>query len=391
MYRLAFLLALCLQPDPPEARELVRQAAAAIKRYPSYQLESVIRIEMQGGAIHTKMEMPSSVSVRRPDHLRVQARSQAGVVDIASDGEYTWYYVSAAKQYVKRAAAASPEAAAGNMGILPNGLPDVSQSIQSVRITGEDTLIIGGEKMPCWVVETIFGKIVLIDPPILVDKGRQVSWIRKSDSLCLQNTFEAELHRPEAGEPVHMTQSTETTALRLNVSLPDSLFAFNPPPDARETADWTLPGIVKPDLIGKTAPDFRGATLDGGPVALGDFKGKVVLLEFWASWCVPCRRELPVLEKLRREFSGAGLRVVGINVGEDAAAVKKFLASQPLSYPVIPMDDSAELIAKLAVNSLPTTVLIDRQGRIASYEAGARGEAALRADLEKLGIGKAQP
>ncbi len=83
--------------------------------------------------------------------------------------------------------------------------------------------------------------------------------------------------------------------------------------------------------------------------------------------------------------------MVGINVGEDAAAVKKFLASQPLSYPVIPMDDSAELIAKLAVNSLPTTVLIDRQGRIASYEAGARGEAALRADLEKLGIGKAQP
>ena len=388
MYRLVLLLTPFFMTDQPDPRDLVRQASQAIKRYPSYQLESIVKIEMNGGVIHNKMEMPSSVSVRRPDHMRVESRSRAGTVTIVSDGEHTWYYVSTAKEYVERVASASPESAVGNAGIVPKNLPDVAKSIKSVRITGEDTLIVAGEKMPCWVIETIFDQIVLIDPPILIEEGKQISWIRKSDSLSLQNTFEATLELPGVDEPVRMTQSTETTALRLNVSLPDSLFVFTPPANARETADWTLPGIVKPDLVGKTAPDFRGTTLDGADVALEDLKGKVVLLDFWASWSVPCRRELPVLEKLHHEFGDSGLRVVGINVGDDAPAVKKFLGGTPLSYPIVPMDDGAELIAKLSVNSLPTTVLIDREGKIASYEVGARGEAALRADLEKLGFVK---
>ncbi len=392
MNRLAFLLAptmlsaMMQQPDP---RELVQAATKAIKHYDSYQLESIVKIEMHGGVIQTNLEMPSSVSVRRPDHVRIESRSQTGtVVNIVSDGEHTWYYVSAAKEYVKRTASASPEAAVGNGGIMPKDLPDVGKSIQSVKITGEDTLTVGGEKMRCWVVETIFDKIMLINPAVVIEKGKQISWIRKSDSLSLQNTFEATLELPGVDEPVQMTQSTVTTSLRLNVSLPDSLFVFTPPANARETADWTLPGIEKPDLVGKAAPDFHATTVDGAEVAMTNLKGKVVLLHFWASWCVPCQRELPKLERLHREFAGAGLAVVGVNVGEDPSALRKFLGQTPLSYPIVPVDDSAELAAKLSVNSFPTMVLIDREGNIASYEVGERDETLLRADLEKLGIGK---
>jgi thiol-disulfide isomerase/thioredoxin len=388
MYRLVILLAPALLIAQPDARELVRQASQAVKQYDSYQLESVVNIEMHGGVINTKLEMPSSISVRRPDHMRIESRSQAGTVDIVSDGAHTWYYLSATKKYIERVASASPEAAVGNAGFMPKNLPDVAKSIQSVKLTGEETLTIGGEKMPCWVIETTFDKIGVPEPPVLIREGKQISWIRKSDQLSLQNTFEATLELPGVAEPVHMTQSTQTTAVRLNIALPDSLFVFTPPAGAKQTEDWTLPGIVKPDVVGRTAPDFRGTTLEGAEVALADLKGKVVLLDFWASWCQPCRRELPGLEKLHHEFGDAGLAVVGINVGEDASAVKKFLGETPLSYPLVPLDESAELVAKLSVSSFPTIVLIDREGKIASYEVGARGEAALRADLEKLGIRK---
>ena len=377
-----------LWTDQPNPRELVRQSSEAIKKYSSYQLESIVNIEMHGGVINTKLEMPSSISVRRPDHMRIESRSQAGTVSIVSDGNQSWYYLSASKRYIKRAASASPESAIGNAGLLPKNLPDATKSIKSVRISGEETLTIAGEKMPCWVVETIFDKIAVTDPVVLIDEGKQISWIRKSDALSLQNTFEATLELPGVDEPVHMTQSTHTTAVRLNVSLPDSLFVFTPPAGALETEDWTLPGIVKPDVVGKTAPDFRGSALDGADVALEDLRGKVVLLDFWASWCQPCRRELPSLEKLHHEFADSGLAVVGINVGEEPSAVKRFLSEIPVSYPLVPMEETSELIAKLSVSSYPTIVLIDREGKIASYEVGERDEAALRADLQKLGIAK---
>jgi thiol-disulfide isomerase/thioredoxin len=388
MYRAAVLLAqvfLLAQPDP---RELVDQASAAIKRYDSYQLESIVNIEMHGGPIQTKLEMPSSISVRRPDRMRIESRSQAGTVDIVSDGEYTWYYLSATKKHIKRAASASPEAAVGNSGLLPKNLPDVTKAVKSVKLNGEETLTVAGEKMPCWVVETTFDQIAVPEPGVLILGGKQVSWIRKSDLLNLQNTFTAKLEMPGVSEPVTMTQSTETTLLRLNPELPDALFVFTAPAGTKETEDWSLPGIVKPDLVGKTAPDFHGSTLDGSKVALDDLRGKVVLLDFWATWCQPCQHDLPGIETLHKEFGGAGLAVVGVNVGEDPAAIRKFLGANPLSYPMVRIDESSELVSKLAVSAFPTVVLIDREGKIASYEVGARGEAALRADLEKLGIGK---
>ena len=376
-------LALAAQPDP---RELVRQSADAIKQYPTYELESIVLIEMHGGIIDTKLEMPSSISVRRPDHMRIESRSKAGQVTIVSDGEHTWYYMSPAKKYIKREASGSPEAAVNDSGILPKNLPDVSKSIKSVKITGEESLPVNGDDMPCWVVETVFNKIELPDHDIIINEGKQLSWIRKSDHLNLQTAFTAKLTMEGVAEPVTMTQSTRTTAVRLNINLQDSLFQFTPPPGATETADWTLPGIAKPDVIGKPAPNFKAKTIAGAAVDLAELRGKVVLLDFWATWCLPCQRELPNLEKLHREFQDKGLVVVGLNVGEERTAVDKFLGSMALTYPLVLVDNEAELVAQLAVNAFPTMVLIDSEGKVAAYEVGSRGEAALRADLAKLGI-----
>ncbi len=373
MKGLALLLFPLWAAAQPDARELLRQSEDAIKQYQTYELESIVLIEMHGGIIDTKLEMPSSISVRRPSHMRIESRSQAGAVTIVGDGEHTWYYLSPPKKYIKRAAVASPEAALNDSGMLPKNLPDIKKSVKSVRIAREESLPVGGEDMPCWIVETSFDRIELPEQNITIVEGTQSSWIRKSDHLSLQTTFSAKLNLPGVSDPVNMTQSTRTAAVRLNVDLPDSLFVFTPPAGAKETEDWTLPGIVRPDVIGKPVPNLKTGTVD-----LAALRGKVVLLDFVTGGCIPCRSDLPILGKLKGEFQDKGLAVVGLNVGADRVSTS--------GIPTVPVDEDAEIISDLAVGSFPTVVLIGSDGKVVSYEVGTRGEAALRADLAKLGI-----
>ena len=131
------------QPDP---RELIRQSAEAIKQFNSYELESVVFIDMQGGPIRNKLEMPSKVAVRRPDRMRIESRSQAGGITIVSDGEHTWFYMTPLRKYIKREASGSPEAAIGNSGLLPKNLPDVSKSIKNDRLTGQEEIGVAGQQ-----------------------------------------------------------------------------------------------------------------------------------------------------------------------------------------------------------------------------------------------------
>lgn len=386
-------LALALAPgllfaQPPDAKDLVRESAGAIKQFKSYQLETAITVEMHGGAIESNMDVPSSVAVRRPDKMRVESKSQAGSVTITSDGEHTWILLEPLNQYIQRDAAGSPEEASAKTSFLPRNLPDVSKSVKSVKLKGEEQIKIGAGRIPCWVVETVYDTIQLGD--MTIGDGAQTTWISKAHKLNLETRFHANLHLSGIETPVEMTQVTRTTLLRLNPDLPDSLFAFTPPEGAKETADWTLPGIVKPDVIGKPAPAFKVKSIAGADIDLASLRGKVVLLNFWTTWCGPCKRELPVLEKLNSEFHDRGLVVVGVNVGDEKSAVEKFLDSFRLTFLVAPAEGLDDLVAELSINAFPTMLLIDRDGKVAAYEVGARGEAGLRKDLAKMGLGDKQ-
>jgi thiol-disulfide isomerase/thioredoxin len=373
------------EPDP---RELVKQSAQAMQRYRSYRLDAVTVIDMKGGAFNNRIEMPTTVAVRRPDRMRVESKSEAADMTIVSDGENTWMYMLPANQYIKRAASSSPDAAVLQSGLLQK-LPDINKSIRSVKLTGQDTLEIEGKKYQCWLVETRFDKIEM---PSFATGGTiqdavQIMWIDKEHNLLLQNSFGARINAPALGVvPIEMLVSTLTTSLQIEPELPDSLFVFTPPEDSKERADWTLPGIERPAFVGKPAPALQAKVMDGSAINVASLKGKVVLLDFWATWCAPCARELPLLEKLSREFRAKGLVVIGVDVGEERAVLEKFLKTAGVTYPIAPVALSHEAVAGYSISSYPTVVLIDREGKVASYEIGARGEAALRADLEKLGL-----
>jgi len=376
------------EPDP---RELVKQSAQAMQRYRSYRLDAVTVIDMKGGAFNNRIEMPTTVAVRRPDRMRVESKSEAADMTIVSDGENTWIHMLPANQYIKRAASSSPDAAVLQSGLLQK-LPDINKSIRSVKLTGQDTLEIEGKKYQCWLVETRFDKIEI---PSFATGGTiqdavQIMWIDKERNLLLQNSFGARINAPALGVPIEMLVSTLTTSIQIEPELPDSLFVFTPPEDSKERADWTLPGIERPAFVGKPAPALKAKAMDGSAINVASLKGKVVLVDFWTTWCGPCKRELPLLEKLSRQFGSKGLFVLGVNVGEDRHVLQEIVKSAKLTYLNLSVEVSDELLSRYSISSYPTVVLIDRAGNVASYEIGARGEAALREDLKKLGLAAKQ-
>lgn len=118
------------------------------------------------------------------------------------------------------------------------------------------------------------------------------------------------------------------------------------------------------------AENFTLETLDGTSVDLGDYRDKFVLLNFWATWCAPCRKEMPALDNLHKELNHAGLEVVGVHVGPSLDSIKKFLDQVPVEFTIL-VDLNMEL-ANWGVLGLPTTFLISPEGRIVYRAVGER-------------------
>ncbi len=111
------------------------------------------------------------------------------------------------------------------------------------------------------------------------------------------------------------------------------------------------------------APDFTLMDANDQPVTLSDLRGQVVMINFWASWCGPCRREMPMLEQISQRYEPLGFTLIGVNVEENPADGQAFLKERPVSFPVLydPENDISKLYDVVA---MPSTVLIDRQGNI---------------------------
>lgn len=129
--------------------------------------------------------------------------------------------------------------------------------------------------------------------------------------------------------------------------------------------------------IGQAAPDFTLPDLSGQSVSLQDYSGQVVLINFWASWCGPCREEMPLLEQLSQRYGPMGFTMLGVNVEEDSSLADRFLQGTPVKFPIL--YDRENAVSELYdVIAMPTTVLVDRQGNIRfvhhGYEAGNENE-----------------
>ena len=143
------------------------------------------------------------------------------------------------------------------------------------------------------------------------------------------------------------------------------------------SAAATLTAAAATLQSGAPAPAFQLNSNTGKPLALADFKGQIVLLNFWATWCGPCRQEMPILEQLNRQYHGKGVTLLGINVEPDSAAAVDWLKATPVSFPIL-FDVDSKVSSLYEVAGMPNTVIVDRKGVVRyihrGYSAGAEND-----------------
>lgn len=128
-------------------------------------------------------------------------------------------------------------------------------------------------------------------------------------------------------------------------------------------------GLIKPAMA--RAPDFNLRDPNGGISGLSGYRGNLVLLNFWATWCAPCRQEMPSMEQLSRSFGGQGFAVVAVNQRENAALVNKFMKTHGLNF-TTPLDTDGRVAAAYRVYGIPVTYLIDGNGQAIGMKSGPK-------------------
>jgi thiol-disulfide isomerase/thioredoxin len=139
------------------------------------------------------------------------------------------------------------------------------------------------------------------------------------------------------------------------------------------------------DETGEPAPRFRAKTTTGEQFNNDSIKGKVVLFEFWTTWCKYCEAESSIVDDIAREFSGKGLIVLAVDVLEPDQKVKKYLVEHPRTVPIVLTKDT-NLAAMYNAQVYPIYVVVDRDGNIAAEQRGAAGERGLRRMLKRAGL-----
>jgi len=168
---------------------------------------------------------------------------------------------------------------------------------------------------------------------------------------------------------------------------------FHPAADAPPFDPASLPvaaGILgdEPIAVGEALPDFELALLGASePLRLSDLRGQPVVLNFWATWCAPCRAEMPILQAVYDDLADEGLKVLAVDVGEEPAIAVSFMRSMGLTLPLL-FDETSAVADRYRISSLPVTYMVDPEGRLSTVMRGAyTSEEQLRTAVDRLMVG----
>ena len=157
---------------------------------------------------------------------------------------------------------------------------------------------------------------------------------------------------------------------------------------------WTLGSSTRVEVgdtdaeEGAMAPiltSFRLPTIDGRELGPQDFSGDVLVVDFWATWCAPCRVQARILDTLREEYEGKEVHFIAVSLGEDEATVKKFTDKNPFPYPVL-YDEQDRISIEASIFALPTVMVINRGGTVEYLEPGLSGASTLREAIDSAAL-----
>jgi peroxiredoxin/outer membrane lipoprotein-sorting protein len=374
-----------------EAVELLKKVSAAYKNLKQFRLELDVKSTMNSGPSQKSRETHISMTAIRPEKMKLILQNDAGQIQYFRNGTTATTYLPRLNQYIQRPVerpngSGSREDEPDTFDFASTGDQIVSQyesideGVTTARMLREEALDLGQEKINCVVIE--------IEASKHHEEGeatqKRTYWIDKTSNLVRKAESENRF-QPESKEEATVLNTKKIFSVFKTLEpIDDGIFKFLPPSGAKEVAEFLEPSQRAENPYGKEAPDFTLKTFKGATVQMKKLRGKVVLLSFWASWCGPCRQEMPVIEKLSHQYRDQGFLVFGVN-DEDRDTIQDYIKENGYSFPTL-VDEEQEAMKLYHVGAIPTTVVVDREGKIASYQVGTSSEADLRATLRELGI-----
>jgi thiol-disulfide isomerase/thioredoxin len=370
-----------------------------LKRYATaktYHIELVEEAQLNGDLRHTWEKQTTTAVVLPNKRYRFEVNSENGWDVDVSDGLSEWFYLPRIGQYTKEPAPASIPGPIPQIPFPgPNSLLQARRTlgkisaprawIRSATYLPDEKIDVNGQAVLCTVVQ---GKGAV---PWQAGVNRDIDttftfWIDKKDQVIWKETE----HREGQFYPdLPHVEFTSDRTVWFKVSepgaqnAPEGLFNFKPPEGVELVKEFASPREkFLHGLQGRQVPAVNLTGPDGKLESLESFRGKPLLLDFWATWCVPCVESLPALEKLYSETVGKGLVVMSIDSDEDAKKATEFLAKRKAPWPNFHLTD--QVVAAFPEHGIPYLVLVDSSGKVVySYEG--LDEPGLRAAVAKLG------
>ncbi len=308
-----------------------------------------------------------------------------------SDGSKTWKALPKAKQWSQINASGAmqiqasdtqeggePEAGGRDLHTRNNKAllmryPAIAKAGREPEWIKEDNYRLGKEKRRCEVVRT---------------RVREITydlWVDAETGFVLQEVQTT--HPLVNGVPGEIKMTTKMKLIEVNDAVDDTAFQFEPENSWKQVEALVLPGDERTSLVGLKAGDFSAKSLDGDGVELSSLRGKVVVLDFWATWCPPCREELPGVDKLRTEF-GDKVQFFGVN-DEDKGTARGYLRKNNNGLATL-SDPNEKINKQYGISAIPTVLIIDREGVIRSQFVGGRSQEELRAAITRVVDGRAE-
>jgi peroxiredoxin/outer membrane lipoprotein-sorting protein len=386
----ALLMAAPGLAQTPDAQSLLQRAGDAYRALSSYHVEGMMDVrQVTGDGPEQTLQAPLVMAGDRSGRVRLEVRhAQAGAL-VVSDGRTLSTYMATLGQYMQKPA--PPHADSAAVPVPPQGSPlqryfVLPQGVRSATVEGTAAVELGGQVRDCWVVRCD----VTPEQALAADSAAlslDFLWLDRERGLVLRDSSVLTLHEPMSGAVQVTTRTLRVTHLAVDAPPPDSVFAFTPPAGAKLVSAFGSPQgmALAEEFEGKPAPAFTLTGVKGSTVSLARYKGKVVLLDFWATWCRPCRIEMPLVQKLYDEFKAKGLVVFGVNLMEEPGQVKRFLADNGISFPIL-LDREGKVAKDYKAEGIPTLVIVGKDGKVSSYFTGLREEDVLREALAKAGM-----
>ncbi len=374
--------ALAVEPGSPG--DVLQKVSEHYKKLNAYEIIAEKRITVSQAGQSGSEEEKVTLAVGAQGMFRVE-RDSGDVVEIrVADGKITWKAMPKQKLWAKMEAAQAVNVANDDEDADQSTGPTLGDDLFSMtqrsfvtRYTGlaryanvavmqkADKLKFNGSKVECYVVQ--------ISTPASSNR----LYVAKDSFLVLRHV---ELQTFKNGQA---QITTEYKQISEGAPSPE-LFEYQPVAGSREVADILLPSERNLSLVGRQASDFTLKTVDGSPVHLADLRGKIILLDFWATWCPPCRRELPTIEALSRKYKDRNVLVFGVN-DEDVATAKHFLEKNHPDLATL-HDGGGKVNKMYGTHAIPTVLVIDPTGKIVAHFVGERSENELVAALKQAGM-----